>query len=108
MERTWIFAPSKLRRRKVRRNNVDFSTIELTPKKGRGNNVHFSTIEITSKKVRGNDMDFLISEVTPKKYMEMTWKFVEILSSTYRGNIDVESTSIGRGVPAGMFLRKFC
>ena len=108
MERTWIFSPSKLRRKKVLRNNVDFSTIELTPKKGQENNMDFSTIEITSKKISGNDMDFLISEITSKKYMEMTWKFVEILSLTYRGNIDVESTSIGRGVPAGTFLRKFC
>ena len=87
---------------------MDFSTIELTPKKGQENNMDFSTIEITSKKISGNDMDFLISEITSKKYMEMTWKFVEILSLTYRGNIDVESTSIGRGVPAGTFLRKFC
>ena len=27
---------------------------------------------------------FGISEITSKKYMEMTWKFVEIWSSTYR------------------------
>ena len=31
--------------------------------------------------------------------METTWKFVEIWSSTYRSNIDVESTWIRRGVP---------
>ena len=36
---------------------------EITPRKVRGNNVDFSTIEITSKKVRGNDVDFLISEI---------------------------------------------
>ena len=47
-----------------------------------------------SKKVGGNDVDFSISEITSKKYVEMTWKFVEIWSSTYRRNIHVESTSI--------------
>ena len=31
----------------------------------------------------------------------MTWKFVEIWSSTYRHNIHVESTSIRRGVSVG-------
>ena len=39
-----------------------------------------------------------------KKYVKMTWKFVEIWSSTYRRNMDVESTSIRRGVPVGCFL----
>ena len=61
----------------------------------------FSTIEITSKKVHGNDVDFSISEITSKKYLEMTWKFVEIWSSTYRHNIHVESTWNRRGVPVG-------
>ena len=147
--------------KKVRGDNVDFLTIEITSKKVRENNVDFSTIELTSKKVLetkwifrplklhrkkyvetagifepsklhqkstwkqrgffdhqnyidksrwkkrgffdhgnfskkvgGNDMDFSISEITSKKYVEMTWKFVEIWSSTYRRNIHVESTSI--------------
>ena len=51
------------------------------------------------KKVLGNNKDFLISEILLKKYAEMTWKFVEIWSSTYRCNIDVELTWILRGVP---------
>ena len=87
--------------KKVRGNNADFSTIEITSKKVRGNNVDFSTIEILLKEVRGNDMDFSISEITSKKYLEMTWKFVEICSSTYPRNIHVESTSIRCGVPVG-------
>ena len=61
----------------------------------------FSTSEIRSKKVRGNDVDLSISKVTSKKYLEMTWKFVEIWSSTYRCDIDVESTWIQRGVSVG-------
>ena len=36
-----------------------------------------------------------------KKYVEMTWKFVEISSSTYRRNIHVKSMWIQRGVPVG-------
>ena len=88
--------------KKVRGNKVDFSTIEITSKKEGRNDVDFSTIEITSKKVRGNDVDFSISEITSKKYVEATWKFVEIWSSTYRHNIHVESMSIRRGVPVGI------
>ena len=75
---------------KVRGNNVDFSTIETTSKIVRGDNVDFSTIEMTSTKVRGKDVDFSISEITSKKFVEMTWKFVEIWSSTYRRNIHVD------------------
>ena len=86
---------------KVRGNKVDFSTFEIKLKKVRGNNGDFSTIEITSKKVCGSNADFSISEITLKKYVEMTWKFVEIWSSTYRPNIHVELTSIWRGVPVG-------
>ena len=80
------------------------STIETTSKRVRGNNVDFLTIEITSKKLRGNSVDFSTSKITSKKYVEMTWKFVEIWSSTYRRNIHVESTSIRRGVPVGKEL----
>ena len=87
---------------KERGNNVDFSTIEITSKKTHGNNVHFSTIEITLKKARGNQADFSISEVTSKEYAEMTWKFVNIWSSTYRRNIHVESTWIRHGVLVGI------
>ena len=75
---------------KVRGNNVDFSTIETTSKIVRGDNVDFSTIEMTSTKVRGNDVDFSISEITSKKFVEMTWKFGEIWSSAYRRNIHVD------------------
>ena len=110
---------------KVRGNKVDFSTIEITSKKVRGNNVYFSTIEvtlkkvrrihvdfstseITSKKVRGIHVDFSTIEITSKKYAEMTWKFVEIWSSTYRRNIHVESTWIRRGVPVEYEVPTFC
>ena len=81
---------------KVRGSKVDFLTTEITSKKVRGNNVDFSTIEITSKKVHGNDLDFSISEISSKKYEEMTSKFAEIWSPTYRRNIHVESTWSGR------------
>ena len=84
--------------------NVDISTIEITSEKVGKNDVDFSISEIKSKKVRGNDVEFLISKIISKKYVEMTWKFVKIWSSTYRRIIDVESTSIRRGVPVGLFL----
>ena len=73
----------------------------ITLKKVRGNNMDFSTTKITLQKVRGNEVDFSISEVRSNKYMEMTWKFVKISSSTNLCNIDVESTWIRRGVPVG-------
>ena len=43
---------------KIRENNVDFLTIEITPKKVGGNDVDFRIIKISYKKVRGNDVDF--------------------------------------------------
>ena len=86
---------------KVRANNVDFSTVEITSKKVRGENVAVLISEITSRKVRWNNVDFSTSEITSKKYLKMTYKFVGIYSSTYRRNIDVESTSIWLGVPVG-------
>ena len=85
--------------KKVRGNNVDFWTSEIRSKRVRENNVDFSTIEITLKRVRGNDLDFSTIKITSKKYLKMTWKLVEISSSTYRRNIHVESTWILRGVP---------
>ena len=90
--------------------NVDFSTIEITSRRISGNNVDFSTSEITLKKIRGNDVDFPISEITLKKYVKMTWKFVEIWSSTYRRNIDVELTWIRRGVSVGLdcYKHQYC
>ena len=98
------FWTSKITLKKVRGNNVDFSTIEITWKKVHGNHVDFSTSKITSKKVPGNHVDFSTIEITLKKYAEMTWKFVEIWSSTYRRNIHVESTWIQCGVPVGKQL----
>ena len=86
---------------------MDISTKKITlntSKNVNGNNVDISTIEITPKKVRGNDVDFRISKITSKKYVEMTRKFVEIYYLRNRCNIDVESTSIWRGVPVGMTL----
>ena len=102
--------------KKVRGVNVDFSTRKIIIKNGRGKEVDFLTMEITSEKVCGNDMDFLtseitlkkvlgndvgflIQEVTSKKYVEMTWKFVQVWSSMYRDDIDVEWTWIEPGVP---------
>ena len=61
----------------------------------------FSNSDIIPIKVRKSNVNFSISEITLKKYMEMTWKLVEICSSTYPRNIDVESTGIGLGVPLG-------
>ena len=92
--------------KKVRGCKADFSTIEITSKKVRGNNLDFATTKITSKKVRGNNMDFSISKITSKKFVEMTWKFVETRSSTYRRNIHVILTWIRRGVPFRKFF--FC
>ena len=98
------FSTIEITSKKVRENNVHFLTIEITSKNVSGNNVDFSTIEITWKKVRANKVDFSISEITSKKHVEKTCKFVEIWSSTYRGNIHVESTSIQRCVPVGYKL----
>ena len=90
--------------KKVRGNDVDFSNSKITPKKVRGNNVDFSTSEIASEKVLGNDVEFSIGEIASKKYLEMTWKFVEIWSSTYRRNIEL----IRRGVTVGLHnVQKF-
>ena len=100
------FSTIEIISKKVRGNNVDFSTIEITSKKVRGNNLDFLTIEITWKKVCGNGMDFSISEITLKKYAKKTQKIVEIWSLKYRRNIDVELTSIRRGVPVGNALQK--
>ena len=117
------FLTSEITPIKVRGNNVDYSTIEITWKKVRGNTVNFSTIEIISKKIRGNNMnfstskitskkvlenevDFLISKIISKKYVEMAWKLVEIWSSTYRRNIDFESTWIRRVFPVGQDYSK--
>ena len=52
---------------KVRGNNVDFSTFQITSKRVRGNNIDFSTSKISLKKVQGNNVDFPFSEITSKK-----------------------------------------
>ena len=95
------FLDIEIRSKKVRGNNMDFSTIETTAKKVRGNNMDIFTSKITPKKVRGNNVDFSFCEITSKKYVTMMWKFVQIWSSTYRRNIDVESTSIRRCLLVG-------
>ena len=96
------FSTIEITSKKVRGNSVDFSTSEITSKKVHGNHVNFSTSKITSKKVHGNHVDFSTIEITSKKYVEMTWKFAEIWSSTYRRNMRVESTWIQRGVLVGL------
>ena len=50
-------------------------------------------------------MVFSISEIRSKNYVEMTWRFAEIRSSTYRRNTDVKSMSIQRGVSVWTLLR---
>ena len=91
---------------KVRRNHVHFSPIEITSNKVRQNDIHFLSIKITSKKVRRNYVNFSPIKITSKKYVDMTWKFVDIFSSTHRRKIAIESTSIRRGVFVGKYLRK--
>ena len=49
---------------------------------------------------------FRTSKLHRKKYVEMTWKYVEIWPSSYRHNIDVESTAIRCGMPVGFELCK--
>ena len=89
----WIFRPSKLHWKKDVEITWIFRPAKLHRKKLRGNHVDFSTNEITSKKVSGNHVNFSTSKITSRKYAEMTWKFVEIWSSTY----DVISTANRRG-----------
>ena len=98
------FSTSEITTIKVRGNNVDFPAIEITSKKVRGNNADFLTSRITLIKVRGNNVYFSTIEITSKKYAEMSWKFIEIWSSTYRRNSHIESTGIRRGVPVGIFV----
>ena len=105
------FSTVEITSKKIRGNKVDFSTSQITPIKVRGNNVAFSAIKITLKKVRGNNVDFLTSGITTTKVRgnnmdfstsEITSKeLMEIWSSTYRRNIDIESTWIRNGVRVG-------
>ena len=55
---------------KVSRNNGDILTREITSEKVRGNNVDFSTIEITLK-----TWIFRPSKLLQKKYVETMWIF---------------------------------
>ena len=105
MQIDWIFRPSKLLQKstwnqrgffdqrnyteKVRENNEDFSTIEITSKKVRVNGVDFQTREITLKEARGNNVNFSISKITSKKYVEITWD----LPKFGLRRIDIISTS---------------
>ena len=61
------FYPSKLRQKKVSKNNEHIQTRQIPLKKVRENNVNFSTIEFTSKKVRGSNLDFLTIKITSRK-----------------------------------------
>ena len=57
---------------------MGISTREITLntlKNVNGNNVDFSTIEITPKKVRENNTVFSTSKLHRKKYVETTWIF---------------------------------
>ena len=57
---------------------MDISARETTLnilKNANGNNVDFSTIEITPKKVRENNTVFSTSKLHRKKYVETTWIF---------------------------------
>ena len=82
IDKTWIFRPEKLHRKKYVETTWIFWPSKLHRKK------YVETTWI-----------FRSPKLRRKKYMEMTWKFVEICSSTYRRNIDVESTWIRRGAP---------
>ena len=54
--------------KRVRGNEMDFSTIDITSKEVRGNNIDFSAIiEITSKIVRESNEDFLTREIVSAK-----------------------------------------
>ena len=57
---------------------MDISAREITLnilKNVNGNNVDFSTIEITPKKVRENNTVCSTSKLHRKKYVETTWIF---------------------------------
>ena len=116
------FLSKEISLKKVRANNVDFTTTKITSKKVIGktwifqpSKLHWQKYVETTwilrsskwhqmeksgffdqrkyiEKVRRNNVDFLIIEITSKKYVEMTWKFVGIWSSTYR-IYDIISTS---------------
>ena len=123
----WIFRPSKLHRKKVRRNNVDFPTIEIKSKKDvekkwifRPAKLHqekyvdtkriFRPAKLHRKKYVETTSIFRPSKLRRKKYVETTWIFRSAklhrkstwkwrLNSSKFGlqGIDVISTSNRRG-----------
>ena len=85
------------------KNSVEFLPLEISSKKVHGKNVDiFRLAKLPQTKHVETTRIFWTIEITSKKYVEMTWKFVEIWSSTYWCNIHAESTSIRRGMPDGM------
>ena len=84
---TLNFCPSKPGRRKTlkRRRYLAYRSYA---EQSSPNDVNFLLIEISSKKGRRNDVDFLSIKITSKKYVEMKWKFIGNLLSTYRRQTD--------------------
>ena len=80
--------------KKVCQKNINFSLIEIALNKVQQKDVGFSITQITLNKVHRNGVNFSPIEITSKKYVEMTWKFVDILPLTWRQNIAIESMSI--------------
>ena len=64
----------------------------------------FRPVKLRRKKYVETTWIFRSPKLHLKKYVEMAWKFVEIWSSKYRRNIDVELTLIRRGVPLGSLI----
>ena len=81
----WFFGPSKLHWKMYVETTWIFRPSKLHPKR------YLETARI-----------FRPAKLIRKKNVEMRWKFVEIFSSTYRRNIDVELTSIRRGMTVGI------
>ena len=93
---------------------MDILTKKVTSKKVRGNNVDFSTIEITSRKVDANDMDFSTSKITPMKGRGNQMNFLAIEIASDRCRIDVDLKWCARWVKVkqifdlNSFSRSFC
>ena len=80
--------PIKIKSKKVSKNNVHISTIDITSTKVRGNNVEFSTSKITPIKVRGNNVDFSTIEYTSKRVhrKNVDSSTIKIISKKALGN----------------------
>ena len=97
--------------KKVRGINVDFSTRKIILQNGRGKKVDFLTMVKSMWKRHGFFDQWNYAEKStwkrheffdPRNYIEkveMTYKFVQVWSSMYWGDIDVESMWIALGVP---------